>query len=141
MTEGGAERPNWSALTGMLNDLKKATAGLPDLHRRMLTVTGTAWSPDRMIKAVVGPRGHLLELEIDPRALRVPNSKALAASIVETVRSAIEDAGRQSRELLEGSLPADLRPDRIGQTDLSTFVGSHDAQVRIRPDDDERSRR
>jgi hypothetical protein len=122
----------------MLGDLRRATAELPDLQRRMLSVTGVAWSDDRMIKAVVGPRGHLLELEIDPRVLRKPNSKALSASIVQTVKWAIEDAGRQSRELIEGSLPTDLRPaTRLGGTDLSTFVGRHDQDVRVTGDDHE----
>ncbi len=131
------ERPNRSALTDMMADLRRATAGLPDLHRRMLTVTGTAWSPDGMIKAVVGPRGHLLELDIDPRVLRQPDSKALSASIVRTVRTAVEDAGRQSRELLGASLPKDLQERQLGSTDLAAFVGSHDADVRVRRDDDE----
>ncbi|GAA4599529.1 DNA-binding protein YbaB [Actinoplanes octamycinicus] len=127
-------RPDWGVLRDMLSDLRKATTQLPDLQKRMLEVTGTAWSPDRMIKAVVGPRGHLLELDIDPRVLRQPNSKALSASIVQTVRAAIEDAGRQSTELMNDSLPGDLR--RMGGTDMRTFVGSHDADVRIRPEAD-----
>jgi len=118
----------------MLSDLRKATADLPNLQQRMLAVTGTAWSPDGMIKAVVGPRGHLLDLDIDPQALRRPNSKALSASIVQTVRAAVEDAGRQSNELLNGSLPGDLR--RLGAADMRTFVGSHDADVRVRNEDD-----
>lgn len=127
-------RPDWGALRDMLSDLRKATAEIPNTQRKMLQVTGTGWSSDGMIKAVVGPRGHLLELDIDPRALRQPNSKALSASIVQTVRSAIEDAGRKSTELMNESLPADLR--RMGSTDMRTFVGSHDADVRIREDDD-----
>jgi DNA-binding protein YbaB len=128
-------RPDWGVLRGMMADLQKATDGLPKLQERMLTVTGTAWSPDGMIKAVVGPRGHLLELDIDPRVLRQPNSKALSASIVQTVRAAVEDAGRQSSELLSDSLPGDLRA--LGDTTMKTFVGSHDADVRVRIEDDD----
>jgi DNA-binding protein YbaB len=133
---GVAERPNWSALGDMMADLRRATADLPDLHQRMLTVTGTAWSPDGMIKAVVGPRGHLLELDIDPRILRQPNSKALSAGILQTVRAAVEEAGRQSRELLERTLPSDMRARQLGGTDLTAFVGSHDADIRVEKGDD-----
>lgn len=127
-------RPDWSALRDMVTDLRRATADLPDLQQRMLAVTGTAWSPDGMIKAVVGPRGHLLELDIDPRVLRQPNSKALSASIVQTVRAAVEDAGRQSSELLDQTLPSDLR--QLAQTNVRTIVGKHDADVRVRKEDD-----
>ncbi|GIF04471.1 YbaB/EbfC family nucleoid-associated protein [Actinoplanes siamensis] len=127
-------RPDWGVLRDMLSDLRKATAEIPSTHRRLLQVTGTGWSPDGLIKAVVGPRGHLLDLDIDPRALRQPNSKALSASIVRTVRAAIEDAGRKSTELMTESLPGDLR--RMAGTDMRTFVGGHDADVRIRTEDD-----
>jgi DNA-binding protein YbaB len=129
-------RPDWGVLRNMMSDLRKATSQLPELQQRMLAVTGTAWSPDGMIKAVVGPRGHLLDLDIDPRVLRQPNSKALSASIVQTVRAAVEDAGRQSNDLLSGTLPGDLQ--QFGDaTTMRTFVGSHDADVRVRNEDDD----
>jgi DNA-binding protein YbaB len=131
------ERPNWNALSAMVADLRKATARIPEIQREMLAVTGTAWSDDGLIKAVVGPRGHLLELEIDPRIYRTPNSAALAATIVQTVRAAVEEAGEKSRALMEQSLPADMRPGKIGGTDLTSFVGSHDADVRVVKDDDD----
>ncbi|WP_255658029.1 YbaB/EbfC family nucleoid-associated protein [Actinoplanes sp. L3-i22] len=118
----------------MVSDLRKATEELPGMQKRMLAVTGTAWSPDRMIKAVVGPRGHLLELEIDPRVLRQPNSKALSASIVQTVRVAIEDAGRKSAEVMDEALPSDLRA--LGDGNVRKYVGGHDADVRERAEDD-----
>ena len=130
-------RPDWGLLRGMVTDLQKATRSLPELQQRMLSLSGTAWSPDGMIKAVVGPRGHLLELDIDPRVLRRPDSKALSASILSTVRAAVEDAGRQSSEMLATVLPADLRARRLGDTDMATFVGSHDADVRVRKDADD----
>ncbi|MCI4065033.1 YbaB/EbfC family nucleoid-associated protein [Micromonospora sp. R77] len=126
-------RPDWGVLRGMMADLQKATRELPKLQQRMLSVTGTAWSPDGMIKAVVGPRGHLLELDIDPRVLRQPNSKALSASILRTVRAAVEEAGRQSSELLSATLPGDLRG--LAANDMENFVGSHDADVRMRNED------
>jgi DNA-binding protein YbaB len=129
-------RPDWGVLRTMLGDLKKATSDLPNLQQRMMTVTGTAWSPDGMIKAVVGPRGHLLELDIDPRVLRQPNSQALSATIVATVRAAVEDAGQQSAEMLEASLPTDLRGRAQGSTDVARYVRSHDADVLIKGDDD-----
>jgi DNA-binding protein YbaB len=124
------ERPNWAALEGMFNDLKRVTAELPNLQRRMLEVTGVAWSDDRTIKAVVGPRGHLMELEIDPRVYRKPNSKALAATIVATVRSAIEDAARQSKDIYDEGLPSDMRQDAGGEFNLTKLMQSHDADIR-----------
>jgi len=131
------ERPNWNSLSDIIGDLKRATAELPDLHKKMLKVTGTAWSDDRMIKAVVGPRGHLLELDIDPRVFRKPNSKALSAAIVQTVRLAVEDATRQSAEIIDETLPSDLRSGRLADDlDITKLVRSHDADVRLKEDED-----
>ncbi|GLY01592.1 MULTISPECIES: YbaB/EbfC family nucleoid-associated protein [Actinoplanes] len=126
-------RPDWGALRGMMADLQKATKGLPDLQDRMMSLTGTAWSPDGMIKAVVGPRGHLLELDINPRLLRQPNSQALSASIVATVRAAVEEVGAQGRDLIQESLPADMR--HLGDGGMTGYIGTHDADVLIRSKD------
>jgi DNA-binding protein YbaB len=127
--ETAVDRPDWSALSAMIDDVKRAWGGINEVQQRMMSVTGTAWSDDRMIKAVVGPRGHLLELEIDPRVYRKPNSKALAADIVATVRQAVEDVGRQTKEILDGTLPSDLRADQVGGVALGKLMTSHDADV------------
>ncbi|MET7747063.1 YbaB/EbfC family nucleoid-associated protein [Micromonospora sp. NPDC005367] len=132
-----AERPNFGALSAMIGDLKKAWSGMDEVQSRMLKVTGTAWSDDQTIKAVVGPRGHLLELEIDPRVFRHPNSKALAATIVATVRMAVEDAAEQSKEILDGSLAPDLRRLAPGGDQLQKMLHSHDADVLVKGNDDE----
>lgn len=101
------QRPNWNALESMIGDLRRSIANIGGAQRQMMRVTGTAWSDDRLIKAVVGPRGQLLELEIDPRVYRTPNSKALAASIVATVRAAVEEVLREGNEILEQNLPTE----------------------------------
>jgi DNA-binding protein YbaB len=131
------ERPNWNALSDMVGDLRRATAAIPDTQKRMLKVTGEAWSGDRTIRAVVGPRGQLLDLEIEPRVFRHPDSKALAANIVATVRLAVEDAARQTSAILQESLPSDMRSGVVGGVDIAKLIQSHDADVRLKGDDDE----
>ncbi|MET7425250.1 YbaB/EbfC family nucleoid-associated protein [Dactylosporangium sp. NPDC005555] len=130
------DRPNWGAIEGMLADLKRVTKELPDIQRKALEVTGTAWSDDRTVKAVVGPRGHLIELEIDPRVYRKPNSKELAATIVATVRKAIEESARQAQEIYDEALPLDMRAARVGGMDINKLIQSHDADIRRQGDDD-----
>jgi DNA-binding protein YbaB len=93
----------------MIGDLKRATDNLGATQRKILQIRGTARSKDRLIKVVVGPRGQLIDLELDPRVFRNPDSKALAAAILETTREAVEDSQRQSRDLRDELLPKDLR--------------------------------
>jgi hypothetical protein len=130
MNGWSVERPNWTALEGVFAEVREAWRGVGDAQRRMLEVTGVAWSDDRMVKAVVGPRGQLVELDIDPRIYRTPNSKALSATIVTTVRRAVDDAMQQSKAIIDGHLPRDQRLTRVGNLAVDRLMSSHDADLR-----------
>jgi DNA-binding protein YbaB len=123
------ERPQWSAIRGVIDDLQQTIENAAQTRQQIMEITGTAWSDDRLIKAVVGPRGQLIELEIDPRVYRTPNSKALAASIVSTVRAAVEDANKQTKEIVDKVMPKDRGLGLIGKTDFDVLMESHDADL------------
>lgn len=123
------DRPDWSVVRSMIDDLNRARDNLADSQRRLFRIRGEAWSDDRLVKVVVGPRGQLVDLEIDPRIYRNPNSKALAATIVATARTAVEDVLRQTREVRDDLVPKDLRgltESRPGNPDLFSL---HDADL------------
>jgi DNA-binding protein YbaB len=129
------ERPDWAGLSGMVDDLRSAMHNMDDTRRKMLQVTGTAWSPDRTVKVVVGPRGHLVGLEIDPRVYRKPNSVALAESIVATAREAIEQVLAKTQDIVDASVPGDLRIAKVGSLDVRELALTHDADLAIEEDD------
>jgi len=123
------DRPDWSIVRSMIDDLHRARNNLASSQQKILKIKGEAWSEDRLVKVVVGPRGQLIDLEIDPRVFRNPNSKALANTILATVRAAVDDAQRQSREVRDELIPKDLRAladGRQGNPDLLTL---HDADL------------
>ncbi len=131
------ERPSWAALHEMVGDLERTVTKLDSMQQRMTRITGEGRSEDRMIRAVVGPRGHLIDLEIDPRIYRKPDSRALAAAILAAVRLAVADAGRQAQQLIEENLPSDMRSVRpAGGIDLMKMIQTHDADLRKETDDD-----
>jgi DNA-binding protein YbaB len=123
------ERPQWSALRGVVEDLQRTIDNAAQTREQMLEVTGTAWSDDRLIKAVVGPRGQLIELEIDPRIYRTPNSKALSATILSTVKAAIEDANKKTRDIMDKVMPKDKGLGLLGKTDVDVMLEHHDADL------------
>jgi DNA-binding protein YbaB len=133
----GQHRPDWAALGGMVDDLTRALRNAEEAQRRVFEVTATAWSDDRLVKAVVGPRGQLIDLDIDPRIYRRPNSRALAATIVATVRAATDQAMAKTQQILDGQLPADIRLGKIGSIDLQRLVRTHDADLGKENDDDQ----
>jgi DNA-binding protein YbaB len=124
------DRPDWSGISSMAKDLRSAISNAEQAQRKALTVTGVAWSKDGLVKAVVGPRGHLLELEIDPRVYRTPNSKSLSATIVATVRAATDDAMLQTGQILDESVPADLRSRSTNRLDMWRMSRMNDADLR-----------
>ncbi len=127
------ERPDPSAILNLVQDLNKTLSNVADTQKKMMAVTGTAWSDDRMIKAVVGPRGQLIDLEIDPRVYRKPNSKALAASILSTVRAAVDLAMKQTKEIVDQAMPQVndmIRPGPNPGLDMRQLIHSHDADLK-----------
>jgi len=123
------EQPSLSAMRHMLDDLNRSLHDAEQTQRRILTVTATATSDDRLVTAVVGPRGQLVELEIDPRIYRTPNAAALAESIVTTVRAAAEKAMAEVRAILAETLPSDLQFRQVGGLDLQRLMRSHEADL------------
>jgi hypothetical protein len=123
------ERPQWSAIQEVIGDLQKTLDNAAQTRQQILDITGTAWSDDRFVKAVVGPRGQLIELEIDPRVFRTPNSKALSASILATVRAAVEAANQKTSAILASAMPKDRGLGLVGVTDFDRMMSSHDADL------------
>jgi DNA-binding protein YbaB len=123
------ERPQWSALQGMMQELNRSLDNIKDTQQQILELTATAWSDDRLIKVTVGPRGQLVDLDLDPRVFRNPNSKALSASILAAVREAVEDVNQRIREIVEKATPKDPGFGFGPQTGLNEVLRSHDADL------------
>lgn len=107
------------------------TSSIPETQKKMLSVTGTATSPDGLITVTVGPRGQLVDLEIDPKIYRRPDSALLAQNILKTVRDAVEQVQAETSKLVGELLPKELSADDIAARGgvMSQVVGKHDADV------------
>jgi hypothetical protein len=79
--------------------------------RRLVEVRATAESPDGMVGATVGGGGELVDLWLDPRIYRRPDSEALARTIAETVRRAVRGAHEQGVEIAAAFLADDAPPE------------------------------
>lgn len=128
------ERPDGSAILGLIDNLNQALSNAEQVQRRIVDVTGTAWSPDRLVKAVVGPRGQLVELELDPRTCRRPSSD-LAALIVATVRAAAEQAMSRTQEIVEQGLPGAREFWQGAGSDDPNLATMHDIDLKRAHDD------
>lgn len=91
----------------LMGELNRLRTGMGDLQQRLRQITATTTSPDGLVKAVVGPRGDLIRLEIDPRIYRKPDSKQLATTITETIHQAAADAAAQVTEACKPYMGSD----------------------------------
>lgn len=74
------------------DELRHLRDGLRTVQERLADVRETAESDDGLIRATVGGRGEVLDLDLDPRIYREPDSRALATAITATIRRARQRA-------------------------------------------------
>lgn len=89
---------------GQAVDYPRMRAGLLTLRERLAEVRETVESDDGLITVTVGARNELLDLELDPRVFRTPDSAALAAGILGTTRRAAERVRVRLHELTRALL-------------------------------------
>ncbi|MCP3802597.1 YbaB/EbfC family nucleoid-associated protein [Allokutzneria sp. A3M-2-11 16] len=100
--------PSENFFDSMLEQLQKTTAAIPQTQQRMMDIVGTGWSDDRMVKVVVGPRGQLVDLEIDPRVFRKPDAAELRAKILKASRDAVRQSTEQAQDIVNENFPPEL---------------------------------
>jgi DNA-binding protein YbaB len=94
----------------LMGELDRLRGGMQTMQEQLRSITATAKSDDGFITAVVGPRGQLVKLEIDPRIYRRPDSRQLATSIMKTIQAATADAMAKVAEVCKPYMPeADIQ--------------------------------
>jgi DNA-binding protein YbaB len=106
-----ADRDANRALRARFDDVfgqyQRLRSGMGELRQRLAALTVTAESPDRLVRATVGPRGQLVDLTIEPRAYREHDPASLARTITKTVQDAVARTTDRVQDLVAGYLPAD----------------------------------
>lgn len=98
-------------LTGRLAEYQRIAEQVRAVKDGIDEVRGTGYSDDGLVTAVVGGRGELLELELDPRIYRERNATELAARIVATVREAAAEAEQEATRFAEKLVPGKRREE------------------------------
>ncbi|GAB3451607.1 YbaB/EbfC family nucleoid-associated protein [Actinophytocola sediminis] len=95
-------------LAQIFGDLQKQRADLTEAMARMQSVTGTATTRDRMLKATVDGRGRLTELVLRGDRWRELSAKELSAKIVDVVTRAQDKATSGITDVVAGMAPEGL---------------------------------
>ncbi|MGW0432195.1 YbaB/EbfC family nucleoid-associated protein [Micromonospora sp. NPDC003197] len=104
----------------MYEEYKQMAEDVRSIQKRMTEIRATADSGDGLISATVGGAGELIELWLDPRIYRAPDSTALAQAITDTIRQAVAISKEEGVVIVAKFLPdgataetADLRFDPV----------------------------
>lgn len=97
----------------MQAEYERMAEDIRSMQARLGDIRAGARSGDGLISAVVGGSGELLELRLDPRIYRAPDSAGLARAITDTIHLAARRAHDQglaiaARFLPDGTESADL---------------------------------
>ena len=112
----------------LMEEFHRLRSGVTELQQQLQAIRVVVQSDDRLITATVGPRGQLLNLELDPRIYRDPNSRKLASTITETIQRGVRQVADRTLELCRPLLPQqDVRAHLDG--DLDSFFTRLDNEV------------
>jgi DNA-binding protein YbaB len=131
----GADRDANSALKARFAEVygqyERLRAGMDELQTRLAALRVTAESDDGCISATVGPRGQLVDLDLDPDIYLRPDAERLAREITRTVQEATSRAVDQVQRLVADYLP-DGSPavDFLKDNNFGTLLRRQDAVMR-----------
>ena len=91
----------------LYDDYRQMAEEMRAAQERIAEIRATAESDDGLISATVGGYGELVELQLDPRIYRAPDSAGLAEAITDTVHRAAERAQDECFAVVADYLPSD----------------------------------
>ncbi|UJW32041.1 YbaB/EbfC family nucleoid-associated protein [Saccharothrix sp. AJ9571] len=110
-------------------DYERLRDDLLEIREKIAGIEASADSPDGLVSATVAGRGELSELYLDPRIYRTHDSKALAASIVDTIKDAVAQSQERLFEITRQYLPPAAK---LEDTDVHTGPFLHQLDRKIK---------
>ncbi|QFU91115.1 YbaB/EbfC family nucleoid-associated protein [Amycolatopsis sp. YIM 10] len=110
-------------------DYERLRDDLLEIRDKIADIEASADSPDGLVSATVVGRGELSELYLDPRIYRTHDSKALAGSIVDTIKDAVARSQEQLFEITRQYLPPAAK---LEDTDVHTGPFLHQLDRKIK---------
>jgi DNA-binding protein YbaB len=138
-----ADRDANRALRARFDDVvsqyERLRSGLDEMQERLSRLAVTAESPDGLVRATVGPRGQLIDLELDPDIYRRHDAAELSRKILRTVEQAVAKTTDQVQEMVGEYLPADSGAARFMRDgNFGTLLSRQDRLMQESGDDDGR---
>ncbi|WP_246121466.1 YbaB/EbfC family nucleoid-associated protein [Actinoallomurus bryophytorum] len=91
-----------------MDDYSKQVGRLNEMQRDLDKVSATATRPDGLVTVVVGPRGQVQDIRLDPRVYRRLDSDELSRAIMQLIGEATTDVSEQMKKIMTPFMPEGL---------------------------------
>ncbi|MGI5490324.1 YbaB/EbfC family nucleoid-associated protein [Microtetraspora malaysiensis] len=95
-------------IEALAKEYNRQAGELRAAYGKLSELTGTAESPDRMVRVTVGPRGQVQDIALDPRVYRKLSPSQLSREIMEQIGAATEQVTGRTKELMAPFMPEGL---------------------------------
>ncbi|TCP53582.1 hypothetical protein EV191_104149 [Tamaricihabitans halophyticus] len=100
--------PSTATFMEIMDGLRQSLQNIPDAQQELLELTGEATSDDGLLTVVVGPRGQLVDVQIDPRLFRTPDAVSLRSLLLEVNAAAIASLTDQVNNAMADQIPPEI---------------------------------
>lgn len=121
-------------LDGRLRDMRKAADGMRAARERLASLVGTGTAADGRVRVTWAAATGLDQLNLDPRAMRMP-SQDLAAAIKSAITGAMADLRRQTAEVMQAETGASAGGSVAKIEEMREAFGSQMDEITARIDD------
>jgi DNA-binding protein YbaB len=94
-----------ASLEELMDDYSKQVGRLDEMRRDLDEVSATATWPDGMVTVVVGPRGQVQDIRLDPRVYRKVDSGELSRAIMQLIGEATAKVSEQMQKIMTPFMP------------------------------------
>jgi DNA-binding protein YbaB len=97
-----------ASLEELMDDYSKQVGRLNEMRRDLDKVSATASRPDGLVTVVVGARGQVQDIRLEPRVYRKLDSAELSRSIMKLIGEATADVSAQMQKIMTPFMPEGL---------------------------------
>ncbi len=113
-----------ASLEELMDDYSERIKRLKQMRSDLDKVSATASRPDGLVTVVVGPRGMVRDIRLDPRVYRKLDSGELSQAIMQLIAEATTDVSGQMKEIMTPFMPEGVEYDGVlgEEGDFTAFL-------------------
>lgn len=96
-----------------MKDYSQLGERLMEMRQKIEETVATASSGDGLVTVVVGPRGQVRDIRLDPKVYRKLTPSELSESIMKLIGEAAADVAQQMQEVVAPFIPEGLSYDQV----------------------------